>query len=264
LRRASAELREKSRPIGSFLFVGPTGVGKTELAKTLAEIYFKNQDAFVRFDMSEYQTVEAINRLIGQGDEPGELTQAVKNRPYCLILLDEFEKAEPKILNLFLQVLDDGRLTDADGVTTDFTETIIIATSNAASLMIAQGLESGKTINELDKDIREELLRVFKPELVNRFDEVVSFKPLSHDDLKKIVKIKLTWLKEILKKQGYLVEFKDEVTGKLAEIGFDAMLGARPLRRVIQDTLEARLSRMILEGKLPKGETFWVDESYLT
>ena len=264
LRRASAELREKSRPIGSFLFVGPTGVGKTELAKTLADIYFKNQDAFVRFDMSEYQTTESINRLIGQGDEPGELTQAVKNRPYCLILLDEFEKAEPKILNLFLQVLDDGRLTDSDGVTTDFTETIIIATSNAASLMIAESLKSGKNIDQLDKDIREELLKIFKPELVNRFDEIVSFKPLSHEDLQKIVKIKLTWLKEILKKQGYLVEFKDGVTGKLAEIGFDAMLGARPLRRVIQDTLEARLSRMILEGKLPKGETFWVDESYLS
>lgn len=263
LRRASAELREKSRPIGSFLFVGPTGVGKTELAKTLAEIYFRNKDSFVRFDMSEYQTMEAINRLIGTGNEPGELTQAVKNRPYCLILLDEFEKAEPKILNLFLQVLDDGRLTDGSGVTTDFTETIIIATSNAASLMIAQGLGSGKKIADLEKDIKGELLKIFKPELVNRFDEVVSFKPLSHEDLKKIVKIKLTWLQEILKKQGYLVEFKDGVMDKLAEIGFDAMLGARPLRRVIQDTLEARLSRMILEGTLPKGETFWVDESYL-
>lgn len=263
LRRASAQIREKNRPIGSFLFVGPTGVGKTELAKTLAEIYFKDKDSFVRFDMSEYQTTESINRLIGDGDNPGELTEAVKNRPYCLVLLDEFEKAEPRILNLFLQVLDDGRLTDSGGETTDFTETIIIATSNAGSLMIAQGLQSGKKIEELEKDVREELLNVFKPELVNRFDEVVAFKTLSRDDLKKIVQIKLNWLKDIMKKEGYLIEYKDEVVERLAVLGFDTMLGARPLRRVIQDTLEAKLSKKILEGNMPKGEVVWVDESYL-
>lgn len=263
LRRASAQIREKDRPIGSFLFVGPTGVGKTELAKTLAEIYFKNKDAFVRFDMSEYQTVEAVNRLIGDGDNPGELTDAVKNRPYCLVLLDEFEKAEPKILNLFLQVLDDGRLTDSSGATTDFTETIIIATSNAASLTIAEGLKSGRNLEDLDKEVRDELLGIFKPELINRFDEVVMFKPLSREDLKKIVGIKLSWLKNLLKKEGYLVEFKDSVIDKLAEVGFDNMLGARPLRRVIQDTIEARLSRKVLEGSLPKGEIIWVDESYM-
>jgi ATP-dependent Clp protease ATP-binding subunit ClpA len=263
LRRASAQIREKDRPIGSFLFVGPTGVGKTELAKTLAEIYFKNKDAFVRFDMSEYQTVEAVNRLIGSGDDLGELTEAVKNRPYCLVLLDEFEKAEPKILNLFLQVLDDGRLTDSSGMTTDFTQTIIIATSNAASLVIAQGLKEGKKIADLDKEVRDELLKLFKPELINRFDEVVMFKPLSKDDLKKIVGIKLAWLKELLRREGYLVDFKEEVVNKLSEVGFDNMLGARPLRRVIQDTIEARLSRKVLEGSLPKGELIWVDESYL-
>lgn len=264
LRRASAQIREKGRPIGSFLFVGPTGVGKTELAKTLAEIYFKNQDAFIRFDMSEYQTVQSINRLIGEGDNPGELTEAVKNRPYCLILLDEFEKAEPKILNLFLQVLDDGRLTDSGGEMTDFTETIIIATSNAGSLMIAQGLQSGKTIDELEPQVKGELMQIFKPELINRFDAVVPFKPLSHEDLKQIVEIKLTWLKKIMKKEGYLIDFRSDVIDKLAIIGFDSMLGARPLRRVIQDTLEAKLSRMILEGSLPKGEVIWVDASFLS
>lgn len=263
LRRASAQLRDKDRPIGSFLFVGPTGVGKTELAKTLAEIYFKNTDAFVRFDMSEYQSVESINRLIGGGGNPGELTEAVKNRPYCLILLDEFEKAESKILNLFLQVLDDGRLTDASGKTTDFTNTIIIATSNAGSLIIANNLNAGKKLDEFSQQVSDELLKIFKPELINRFDEIVMFKTLSPQDLKKIVVIKLKGLQEMLKKEGYLVEFRDEVIEKLAEIGFDAMLGARPLRRVIQDTIEAKLSRMILEGNLPKGEVVWVEGRFL-
>lgn len=263
LRRASAQIRDKDRPIGSFLFVGPTGVGKTELAKTLAEIYFKNGGAFVRFDMSEYQSGESINRLIGTSENPGELTEAVKNRPYCLILLDEFEKAEPKILNLFLQVLDDGRLTDASGKTTDFTNSIIIATSNAGSLIIADNLKEGKKLEDFSGEVQEELLKTFKPELVNRFDATVIFKTLSAEDLKKIVVIKLKGLQEMLKKEGYLVEFKDEVTEKLAEIGFDAMLGARPLRRVIQDTLEAKLSRKILEGSIPKGEVIWIDEGYL-
>ena len=263
LRRASAQIREKNRPIGSFLFVGPTGVGKTELAKILARIYFKNRDAFIRFDMSEYQTTESVNRLIGTPGQPGELTEAVKDRPYCLILLDEFEKAESKILNLFLQVFDDGRLTDNSGKLTDFTNTIIIATSNAGSLMIAQGLSSGKKLEDFSQEVSDELLKIFKPELINRFDEVVMFKTLSPQDLKKIVVIKLKDLQELLKKEGYLIEFKEEVIEKLSEIGFDNMLGARPLRRVIQDTIEAKLSRMILEGNLPKGEVIWVEEKFL-
>lgn len=263
LRRASAQIRDKDRPIGSFLFVGPTGVGKTELAKSLAEIYFKNKDAFVRFDMSEYQSMESINRLIGSAGNPGELTEAVKNRPYCLILLDEFEKAEPKILNLFLQVLDDGRLTDASGKLTDFTNTIIIATSNAGSLIIANNLRDGKRLDDFKQEVQDALLQIFKPELVNRFDEVVLFKTLSPEDLKKIVVIKLRGLQALLKREGYLVEFKDEVIERLSEIGFDAMLGARPLRRVIQDTIEAKLSRLILEGNLPKGEVIWVEEKFL-
>lgn len=312
LRRSATALRDANRPIGSFLFVGPTGVGKTELAKTLAEVYFSQPSRslvgapqsnshspvgeparsasgsssletfgtsrlaqteiemranaapsslnvpFIRFDMSEYQTPEAVNRLIGDENNPGELTEAVKRKPYCLILLDEFEKADPKILTLFLQVLDDGRLTDSSGTTIDFTNTIIIATSNAASVLIAQELQSGQSLETVKSSVQEELLKTFRPELVNRFDEIVVFKPLSQADLQKIVTLKLEELKKLLKDGGYLVEFTPELIAQLGVKGFDPVLGARPLRRLIQDSLEAKLSRMILQNSLPKGESFKV------
>lgn len=254
LRRSSTSLREENRPIGSFLFVGPTGVGKTELAKTLAETYFKSKDAFIRFDMSEYQNEHSLSQLIGSENNPGELTEAIKRKPYALVLLDEFEKASPSILNLFLQVLDDGRLTDFSGKTIDFTNTIIIATSNAASLTIAQGLSRGATVDQLNTVVREELLKVFKPELVNRFDGVVVFKPLTEQQLQQIVQIKLAVLQKQLKEQGYVVNFGPGVIQTLAQRGFDPVLGARPLRRLIQDTLEADLSKLILSGKLMKGQ----------
>ena len=263
LRRAATGLNEEGRPIGSFLFVGPTGVGKTELAKTLAEVYFKTSGAFLRFDMSEYQNPESVVRLIGGSGEGGLLTESVRNRPYCLLLLDEFEKANEKILTLFLQVLDDGRLTDGAGRMISFENTIIIATSNAGSILIAQGLQSGKNLDQIDKEVNDELLKVFKPELINRFDEVVLFKPLAETDLQKIVKLKLTALQLKLKSNGYLVEFDPALISELAKKGFDPVLGARPLRRLIQDTLEAKFSKLILENKLQKGQTFRVDNSLL-
>ena len=258
LRRSATGIREEGRPIGSFLFVGPTGVGKTELAKILAEVYFKGSGAFIRFDMSEYQSSDSVNKLIGGSGETGQLTEAVRNKQYCLLLLDEFEKADPKILTLFLQVLEDGRLTDGEGKTVDFSQTIIIATSNAASLTIAHGLEQGRTLEELDKQVNDELLQIFKPELINRFDDVILFKPLSGADLEKIVRLKLISLQAQLKEKGYLVEFDEELVGELAKRGYDPVLGARPLRRLIQDTLEAKLSTMILENKLVKGNPFKV------
>jgi len=256
LRRSATGLREESRPIGTFLFVGPTGVGKTELAKTLSEVYFKTAGAFIRFDMSEYQNSESVNRLIGGSGQEGQLTEAIRQRPYALLLLDEFEKADPKILTLFLQVFEDGRLTDAGGKTVDFTNTIIIATSNAASLTIAGGLEQGRTLEQIDKQVNQELLTIFKPELVNRFDEVVLFKPLSPEDLQKIVTIKLAGLQAQMKDKGYLVEFDEALVGEFAKRGFDPVLGARPMRRLMQDTLEAKLSKLILQNELVKGKPF--------
>lgn len=274
LRRSATGLSDDGRPIGSFLFVGPTGVGKTELAKTLAEVYFggeadksrslseakgsyfKTEGAFLRFDMSEYQNPESVVRFLGGSGEGGLLTEAVRNRPYALLLLDEFEKANDKILTLFLQVLDDGRLTDGAGRVIDFENTIIIATSNAASLTIAQGLQQGRSLEKIDKQVNDELLKVFKPELVNRFDEVVIFKPLSPSDLEKIVSLKIKILQDNLRNKGYLVEFTSELLAELVKRGYDPVLGARPLRRLMQDSLEAEFSRLILEGKLNKGEVF--------
>lgn len=268
LRRARAGLGEKEKPIAAFLFVGPTGVGKTELAKTLAFLYYTVESAMLRLDMSEFQEQRSVYRLIGSPPgmgvmEPGQLTEAVRKRPFSLVLLDEFEKMHPQILTLFLQVFDDGRLTDSRGNTVDFTNTILIATSNAGTPLIQRELEAGKTIEEIEPLLLEELKKYFAPELLNRFDGIIVFKPLTSSDVKKIVSLKLKSLVKDLARKEIKVSFTDGFVGELAREGFSPQWGARPLVRLIQDKVEAKLARMILAGNLQANQEIILDESFL-
>lgn len=257
LRRARAELREGKRPIANFLFLGPTGVGKTELAKSVAEVYFGKEDYMVRVDMSEYQNQDSINKMIG--DETGikgYLTEAVRKRPFSLVLLDEFEKAHPDILNLFLQVMDDGRLTNGQGRTIDFTNSIIIATSNAGALFIQDSIRANMDINTLkSKLINEHLNKILRPELINRFDGVIVFKPLTIENVIEITKLMLNKIGKMLKAKGMNLKYEDDGARKLAELGFDPKFGARPLRRVLQEKIEDIIANKILAGELVRRDT---------
>lgn len=262
LREYRSGLSRSNGPIASFLFVGPTGVGKTELAKILAKTQFGFENAMIRFDMSEYQDKQSISRFIGSPDGKisGSLTESVIQKPYSLILLDEFEKANPDLLNIFLAVFDDGRLTDNFGRVVDFRNTIIIATSNANSEYIKEQLESGKSIAEFKDDFKKKLTGVFRPELLNRFSDVVMFKNLSEEDTLKITKLQLKKLADILEdSQKVVLEFSDEVTNYIAEIGYDPVFGARPLRQVISEKIKSVLAEKILKGEISKGEKIRVD-----
>ena len=253
LRQYRAGLTEGKKPIGVFLFVGPTGVGKTELAKTLAKIYFGNEKLMIRFDMSEYQEAKSIFRFIGdpERETQGELTEAVRKKPYSLILLDEFEKAHFKVLDLFLQVFDEGRLTDNYGQTIDFTNTIIIATSNARSDYLKDQLEKNTDFEIIKENFKKALLDYFKPELLNRFDEIVIFQPLNHQHLVEIAKIKLQQFKEqVFENQGLKIEFEEAVYEKLAQLGYNQLLGARPLNSVIRRFIKDPLANLILSEKV--------------
>ncbi len=261
LRRNAAQLRDGHHPIGTFLFVGPTGVGKTELCKVLSKVFFDNK--LVRFDMSEYQTTESIDRFIGTGQAEGLMPAALAQNPYCLLLLDEFEKADTRVLNLFLQILDEGRMTSSSGKVVDFTNSIIVATSNAGSVLVAEEIKNGKTAEQLKESLTQELLKVFHPELLNRFDDTVIFKPLAPEDLEKVVQLKLTALEKHLKIQGYEVDFSPDLRQALVEKGYDSVMGARPLTRLIQDTIEDKLSTMILSGTIEKGTKLHLDKQIL-
>ncbi|HKS69890.1 MAG TPA: AAA family ATPase, partial [Ktedonobacterales bacterium] len=262
VRAARAGLAEPNRPLGSFLFLGPTGVGKTETAKALAEFLFNDEHALIRIDMSEYQERHTVARLIGAPpgyvgyEEAGQLTEAVRRRPYSVVLFDEVEKAHPEVLNVLLQVLDDGRLTDAQGRTVDFRNTIIIMTSNLGSQWI---IERG-----LPKDImRERVMKAvgehFRPELLNRIDEVVIFNRLEIDQIKEIVKIQLRGLRERLAARNITLELWPRAIEHLAEVGFDPVYGARPLKRAIQQKIVHPLSVKLLAGEFHEGETVLVD-----
>lgn len=260
IRRARVGIKNPRRPIGVFLFLGPTGVGKTELARTLADVLFGSEDAMIRLDMSEYMEKHSVARLIGAPpgyvgyEEGGQLTEAVRKRPYSVILLDEIEKAHPDVFNILLQVFEDGRLTDGKGNTVDFRNTIIIMTSNIGSEKILEMSENSVRI-----EIEKELRNTFKPEFLNRIDAIVYFKPLTMEEVKKIVEIMVRQLQEILKEKNISIELTERAKEYLAEAGYVPSLGARPLRRIIELELESMIADKILEGEIKEGDRVLVD-----
>ncbi|MHB8985552.1 MAG: ATP-dependent chaperone ClpB [Eubacteriales bacterium] len=265
IRRARAGVADPERPMGSFIFLGPTGVGKTELAKALAHLLFNDERAMLRFDMSEYMEKHTVSRLVGAPpgyvgyDEGGQLTEAVRRRPYAVILFDEIEKAHPDVFNILLQLLDDGRLTDGHGRTVDFRNTVVIMTSNIGSHFFRE--YTGDDRKSLEDLVMEELKASFRPEFLNRVDEVVIFNNLGREQIIKIVDIQLGYLKERLQKLGISLDIAPEAKALLAAEGFDLVYGARPLKRVIQKRLENPLSLYILEGKNVEGSKITVTEN---
>ena len=267
VRRNRAGLGEANRPIGSFLFLGPTGVGKTELCKALAEYLFDTQDAMVRIDMSEFMEQHSVARLIGAPpgyvgyEEGGRLTEAVRRRPYCVVLFDEFEKAHPDVSNVLLQVLDDGRLTDGQGRTVDFTNTIVVMTSNIGSHAIIEMSEKGQPDELIQAHVRSELKKHLRPELINRIDETVILHQLTRKDLAGIVDIQLANLRKRLADRKLALTLTPKAVDALADEGYDPQFGARPLKRVVQQRLENPLAVRILEGSCPPGSEVVVDHA---
>ncbi|HSA38865.1 MAG TPA: ATP-dependent chaperone ClpB [Methanoregula sp.] len=272
IRRSRAGLQDPRRPIGSFLFLGTTGVGKTELAKALAEFLFNTENSMVRIDMSEYQERHTVSRLVGAPpgyvgyEESGQLTEAVRRKPYSVVLLDEIEKAHADVFNILLQVLDDGRLTDNKGRTVDFKNTIIIMTSNIGSALIQENLEhvTGKNRDSVYDRTRQQVLDLLKktirPEFLNRIDEIIMFKPLTEDEIRTVVGLQLENVKKMLEKSEIRLSATKEAVQLIAFRGFDPQFGARPIKRVIQKNLLNELSKMILQGNLQKDKEIVVDE----
>ncbi|MGM7637223.1 MULTISPECIES: ATP-dependent protease ATP-binding subunit ClpC [unclassified Bacillus (in: firmicutes)] len=272
VRRARAGLKDPKRPIGSFIFLGPTGVGKTELAKALAESMFGDEDAMIRIDMSEYMEKHSTSRLVGSPpgyvgyEEGGQLTEKVRRKPYSVVLLDEIEKAHPDVFNILLQVLEDGRLTDSKGRTVDFRNTVLIMTSNVGAQSLKRNKYVGFNIQDGEQDFKdmkgkvmEELKRAFRPEFLNRIDEIIVFHALEKKHLKEIVTLMSDQLTSRLKEQDIIVELTDQAKEKIADEGYDPEYGARPLRRALQKQVEDRLSEELLKGKVLTGQHVIVD-----
>jgi ATP-dependent Clp protease ATP-binding subunit ClpB len=271
VRRSRAGLQDAKKPIGSFIFLGTTGVGKTELAKALAEYLFNDENAMTRIDMSEYQEKHSVSRLVGAPpgyigyDEGGQLTEAVRRRPYSIILLDEIEKAHPDVFNILLQVLDDGRLTDNKGRTVNFKNTIIIMTSNLGSHLIQEtfdGIKPGEEDRATEKAkmlVMELLKQTIRPEFLNRIDETIMFTPLTKDNLRQIVQIQMNHLTELLKEKDIHLHVTSEAFDWIAEAGYDPQFGARPVKRVIQKQVLNELSKALLSGTIDTSKTVVMD-----
>ena len=266
IQRSRAGIQDPNRPIGSFLFLGPTGVGKTELAKTLAQALFDDETNLVRIDMSEYMEKFSVSRLIGAPpgyvgyEEGGQLTEAVRRKPYSVVLFDEVEKAHPDVFNVLLQVLDDGRVTDSQGRTVDFKNTILILTSNLGSEYLLGGIQADGSINEGAKAQVEALLRrSFRPEFLNRLDEIVFYKPLTKENVTKIIDLQIAKLNGRLENQQIRVELTEAAKLAIVDASYDPQYGARPLRRYVQHTVETMLSKKLLRGEILPGQTVTVD-----
>jgi len=271
IRRARAGLKDPKRPIASFLFLGPTGVGKTELSKALAELLFGEEDALIRLDMSEFKEEHSIAKLIGAPpgyvgyEEGGKLTEAVRRKPYSVLLLDEVEKAHPRVFDLFLQVLDDGRLTDSHGRTVDFRNTVIIMTSNIGSqylLSIPVDGDEERVQREFEKArerVLEELRYHFRPEFLNRIDEIIVFKPLTMKELFQIIDLLVASINKRLAERNISIELTEKAKEHLVKLGYDPAYGARPLKRTLQKHLETPLANLIIKGEIKEGQRVMVD-----
>jgi ATP-dependent Clp protease ATP-binding subunit ClpB len=265
IRRARAGLQDPNRPLGSFVFLGPTGVGKTELARALAEFMFDDEHALIRIDMSEYQEKHTVSRMIGAPpgyvgyDEAGQLTEAVRRRPYAVVLFDEIEKAHPEVLNVLLQLLDDGRLTDGKGRTVDFKNTVVIMTSNIGSHFIAETAKAGELTEGVRRQVLDALRQHFRPEFINRIDEIIVFHALSKDEMKSIIDVQLRGLMKRLADRKIKVELSDRAKEFLVQEGYDPTYGARPLKRTIQKRVLDPLAMRVLEGAFAEGDHVVVD-----
>ena len=264
--RARAGLKEENRPIGSFIFLGPTGVGKTELAKALSEALFDSEQNMIRIDMSEYMEKHSVSRLVGAPpgyvgyDEGGQLTEAVRRKPYSVILFDEIEKAHPDVFNILLQLLDDGRLTDNQGRTVDFKNTIVIMTSNIGSAKLMENIgEDGKIPDDVKESVKDEMKSYFRPEFLNRIDDTVVFSPLSIEEIKEIITLSMKGLEKRLSYKDISLTLTEEAREYIAQAAYDPDYGARPVNRYIQKNIETKIAEMIIKSEVVEGDAITIE-----